>query len=411
MTTHGAYRLRHLPYLAVLLSTILILAAAGTSAASPPAPPGSAGPAPVSQTGTGSPGEVESVALAGPLLSYQGRLLDLSGNPKPDGNYTMSFSLYNVETSGSPLWTETKSISLKGGLFSTLLGDTTAFNLTIFSGQALWLGITVVGDPEATPRIQVAYAPYALYTSNADLLDGQHAAAFAAATHAHAGEQITSGTVADARIASTIARDAEIMPAVLGADGAGSTLDADLLDGQHSGGFAAATHNHDAAYVNVTGDTMSGVLTVPRIAYSAPRTQYFVVGGEGFVPGSNVPYVNTYGNGGAYIVSGSGALVAPLNLPHGAKITEFKVFFYDVSASDMVVSIDGQGMSGGYFTMAQVSSAGISGYGSSVTSSIQLSTIDNFNYCYSMYAWTSAWDSSNLKIKGVLITYTLSEAQ
>ena len=33
-------------------------------------------------------------------------------------------------------------------------------------------------------------------------------------------------------------------------DGSGSTVDADLLDGLHSGSFALATHNHDATYVN-----------------------------------------------------------------------------------------------------------------------------------------------------------------
>lgn len=37
---------------------------------------------------------------------------------------------------------------------------------------------------------------------------------YAAASHAHAGEDITSGTVADARIASTIARDSEVSSAI-----------------------------------------------------------------------------------------------------------------------------------------------------------------------------------------------------
>lgn len=37
---------------------------------------------------------------------------------------------------------------------------------------------------------------------------------YANATHAHAGEDITSGTVADARIASTIARDSEVTSAI-----------------------------------------------------------------------------------------------------------------------------------------------------------------------------------------------------
>lgn len=38
---------------------------------------------------------------------------------------------------------------------------------------------------------------------NADLLDGSHASAFATASHAHAASDITSGTLADARVASS----------------------------------------------------------------------------------------------------------------------------------------------------------------------------------------------------------------
>ncbi|MBI3943372.1 MAG: hypothetical protein HY326_10205, partial [Chloroflexi bacterium] len=39
---------------------------------------------------------VEGLAVAAPLLHYQGRLLDpATGNPKPDGNYSMIFSLYD----------------------------------------------------------------------------------------------------------------------------------------------------------------------------------------------------------------------------------------------------------------------------------------------------------------------------
>ncbi len=63
--------------------------------------------------------------------------------------------------------------------------------------------------------------------------DHNHSGIYAADSHAHAGEDITSGIVADTYIAATIARDSEIVPTVLANDGAGSTLDADLLEGQH----------------------------------------------------------------------------------------------------------------------------------------------------------------------------------
>jgi hypothetical protein len=47
-----------------------------------------------------------------------------------------------------------------------------------------------------------------------------------------------------------------------GNDGSGSGLDADLLDGNHASAFALSSHNHDSDYVNVTGDTMTGNLSL-----------------------------------------------------------------------------------------------------------------------------------------------------
>ncbi len=63
--------------------------------------------------------------------------------------------------------------------------------------------------------------------------DHAHSDTYSPVDHGHAGEEITSGTVADARIDAALARDGEVMTLVLAGDGAGSGLDADLLDGQH----------------------------------------------------------------------------------------------------------------------------------------------------------------------------------
>lgn len=69
---------------------------------------------------------------------------------------------------------------------------------------------------------------------DADTLDGLHASNLAAAGHLHAGSDIVSGEVAEARIASSLARDAEVIALVLASDGPGSNLDADTLDGLHA---------------------------------------------------------------------------------------------------------------------------------------------------------------------------------
>lgn len=41
-----------------------------------------------------------------------------------------------------------------------------------------------------------------------------------------------------------------------------TNLNADMVDGQHASAFASSSHNHDTAYVNATGDTMTGTLTI-----------------------------------------------------------------------------------------------------------------------------------------------------
>lgn len=136
---------------------------------------------PASVVSTDLPAAVEMVnAPIAPVLSYQGQLLDsLTSAPKPNGIYAMSFAIYAAQTGGAPLWTEAKSVQVTDGYFATLLGDLATLNLSIFNGQVLYLGVRVGVDAEATPRQQLAYAPYALYAGNADTLDGLDSSAFA----------------------------------------------------------------------------------------------------------------------------------------------------------------------------------------------------------------------------------------
>ena len=194
--------------------------------------------------------------------------------------------------------------------------------------------------------------------------------------------------------------DTEAVTAVLDADGSGSGLDADTVDGRDS-----------TEFIHSSGDTMTGTLTVPGINYSSPRTHHFVVGSEAFVPVTNIDYINSYAQGGAYILSGSGALVAPVHLPHGAEITEFTVYFYDMSTEDLSVQLYLQSLTrGSYSNMAKVVSSGALGYDNDSDTAIGFSEVDNTINSYLVYAHANSWDGGNLKIKGAVITYTISEA-
>jgi hypothetical protein len=244
--------------------------------------------------------EVEGMAVS-PLLSYQGRLVNpTTGAPMADGSYTFTFRIYNVESGGAELWTELKDITVTNGLFSHQLGSVTPLPSSIFTGQNLWLGIKVNTDAEATPRQRLVPVAYAMYSDNADRLDGQDSAFFRNATNVNAGTlaetrvdaaitrdsevislvtaadgtgstldadlldgqdsaffrnatNLNAGTLAEARVDAAITRDSEVMGLVTAADGTGSTLDADLLDGLNSSAFAPVNHNHDPLYVNTVG--------------------------------------------------------------------------------------------------------------------------------------------------------------
>ncbi len=121
----------------------------------------------------------------------------------------------------------------------------TALSLSVQAGEAPMrvnskarvanLNAATAGRADSAAR-----ADNATNAQNADTLDSRDSDSFANATHAHSGEDITSGTVAEARIDGTVARDGEVMPIVKANDGAGSEVDADTIDGQNSTAFLGA---------------------------------------------------------------------------------------------------------------------------------------------------------------------------
>jgi hypothetical protein len=101
-------------------------------------------------------------------LSYQGILTDNSGNPKSDGSYNVSFSFYEQSAGGTAIWTETKSLTVTKGLFSTSLGDQTPFGEGLKFNKQYWLGITIGADPEFLPRISLNATGYSFSSINSD---------------------------------------------------------------------------------------------------------------------------------------------------------------------------------------------------------------------------------------------------
>jgi hypothetical protein len=136
------------------------------------------------------------------MLSYQGKLTDTLGQPVPNGNYALTFRLYNAPTGGSAIWSEAQTIMAKNGLFSVLLGSVTPIGSVPAAG-ALYLGMTVAGGTELTPRLRIASAAYAFLTeraANADLLQGKDTTGFVRTGQA---SSVTSAMITDATIAAS----------------------------------------------------------------------------------------------------------------------------------------------------------------------------------------------------------------
>ena len=305
-------------------------------------------------------GGVGPQAVLTPLLQYQGRLSNpTTGEPVADGSYIMTFRLYDAASGGSTLWTETEDVSVQGGLFSTALGDTTALNQSLFNGQALWLGIKVDADVEATPRQQVLPVAYALSlvpgavveassgpvlqvnnTGGGEALsvdgDLNVSGGLTGGSHNHSGAHITSGTVVDARIDGVIARDAEVTSAisghtgdpdahhvrytdaeawnyVLANDGTGSTLDADLLDGYQGSALFALNES----------ETVSGL---PRFyGGTSGSTPPFYIDSNYRVTNLNADLLDGYHASDIMSAAGSGSIYGSTTLDSVTQMASFTV--------------------------------------------------------------------------------------
>jgi hypothetical protein len=76
----------------------------------------------------------------------------------------MTFKLYVGPTGGNPVWIESRTganaVPVTNGLFHVLLGSVTPIDLSLLR-QELWLGISVNGDIEMTPREKLGSVPFA----------------------------------------------------------------------------------------------------------------------------------------------------------------------------------------------------------------------------------------------------------
>ena len=173
-------------------------------------------------------------ALGAPgTINFQGRLTNNAGAPL-DGPFTVHFSLFNSLIGGTLLWEEEQSITVADGIYSCQLGAATALDASVFSEDEVFLEVSIYNNDSATwetlsPRQKLTSTAFAFQAENSMTLNGLGSDDFAPLNHHHAGEDITTGTIAEERIAPEIARDSEITWSNL------SGIPVDIADGDDLG--------------------------------------------------------------------------------------------------------------------------------------------------------------------------------
>lgn len=99
-------------------------------------------------------------------FSFQGKVTDNNGNAAA-GPVDLSIKLYDSPVTNLLLWSESHAgVALDNGVFTILVGSATAGGVPeiAINRPEVWLGISVNGAAELTPRTRIVSAPYALKT-------------------------------------------------------------------------------------------------------------------------------------------------------------------------------------------------------------------------------------------------------
>jgi hypothetical protein len=131
--------------------------------------------------------ETDVTTIVPGAIPIQGRLTDASGNPL-DGVYDLTFRLYDVESGGTYLCSDTNSVTVDNGLFSSYMD----YCYEDLYGQKVWFAVKVGSDPEMTPRQVIYPVPYALSLKPVAVISYSHSSPILTIRNYGSGTGVTS---------------------------------------------------------------------------------------------------------------------------------------------------------------------------------------------------------------------------
>ena len=144
-------------------------------------------------------------------IGYQGLLTDASGNLVPDGNYNLTFKLYDTPTGGAELWSEAQSVPVNSGIFNVVLGSVTPLNLPF--DKLYWLEVAMNPGGVLSPRLQLTSSTYAL---RARSLPDSAVTSANLADNAVTSDKIAEGAITRSKMAPLAVDSTVIAPGSIG---------------------------------------------------------------------------------------------------------------------------------------------------------------------------------------------------
>lgn len=216
------------------------------------------------------------VTLAWPLgasaqaevnVPVQGLVTDAEELPL-DADVRVTFKLYVSDAEPEPAWSETQTVSVEDGLFTTYLGSVEPLDAQIFASErSLYFTMTIEGDDESS-RIPLASAPYAAaaaFADDASTLQGKTPEELVPPTPG-AGEIAFDNSAGDLQAATTQAALDELLERVVALERSNTTLQARVetleLENTDAGVRIAALEvesSQQAARLTAAEQTLTGL--------------------------------------------------------------------------------------------------------------------------------------------------------